>query len=240
MQRGPLRAAALEAPEQRPAPLTLPERLPPRRDLNEPVAASGSRPLIATEDLTVVVTGIDENRRAQLGVATFASVTGADFAWTPLTAGSVGEDGAITLHCVTPARVDIEITLSSAAQHARHAYYARQQLTAAARRDGASPTVTLAATIEEVIFELPESPLGQACRGPWRLLRIDDPRWLPQQLASTGIYLSGETPSMLSLGAGRYQLQDPLDPTRLQEFAVPGSPRVVLSAELAAPRAALR
>ncbi len=221
---------------EQPPPLALPERLPARRDLNEPVAAAGSRPLTATEDLTVIVAGIDEARRGQLGIATFASITGADFVWTPLTAGDVAADGTITVRCVTPARVDLEITLASAPEHARHAYFARRQLPAAMRRADSAPSVALAAAIEEVTFELPESPLGQACRGPWRLSRVDDPRWLPQQLASTGIYLSGEQPSTLTLGEGSYQLQDPLEPSRQQEFRVPGSARVVLSAELAAPR----
>ena len=60
------------------------------------------------------------------------------------------------------------------------------------------------------------------------------------QLASTGLFLAGDRGVTLLLGGGSYRLQDPLDPERGQEFAVPGPATVILSSELATPRAARR
>lgn len=240
MQRGPVLATEAPTPLLRAAPLALPERLPPRRDLNEPVAASTNLPLVTEDALTVIVTGVPASLREQIGVATFASVTGADFVWTPLRDGTLTADGSVTVRSAVPSREDLDITLASAAEHARHAYFARAHPPIAARRGDGATAVRLEATLATVTFELNDSPVGQACRGPWRLVRLDDEKWLPQQLLSTGLYLTGESPTTLLLGSGTYQLQDPLLPARQQEFTVPGTNRVVLNAELAMPRAGRR
>lgn len=173
--------------------------------------------------------------RTRLGVATFATVTGGDFVWTRLDDGVLEPGGSITVRSLVPTDGDLDITIAPSAELARHSYLVRRHLAAAERRQDQRGAVTLSALPTEVAFVLPVSPPGETCRGPWRLVRLDDPNWIPQQLDSTGVFLNSERTTTLLLGPGRYQLQDPLEPARHQEFAVPADSTIMLSDELARP-----
>lgn len=240
VQRGPVRMAEGVEVDSAPAPLAVPLRLSALRDHATPVAASGQRPLIAATELTIVVTGVPEHWRPRVGIATFAAVTGGDFVWTPLAEGEAQPDGSVVVRPVVPSQADLSITLAAGAELARHAYLAKESLTISARRDANNQTVTIAAELADVSFELPTQTASAAARGPWRLVRVDDERWLPQQFASTGLFLTTGEPTLLLLGQGHYQLQDPLDPSRHLPFEVPRQTRVALTPELAAPRVAPR
>ena len=73
--------------------------------------------------------------------------------------------------------------------------------------------------------------------GPLQLARVDDPHWLPMHCGANGITLIGDSPQDLLLGAGQYELCDPLAPLRRQRFEVPARDPVVLIDSLAVLRA---
>jgi hypothetical protein len=68
------------------------------------------------------------------------------------------------------------------------------------------------------------------------LSRCDDPHWLPSSHAATGIDLRGDRPTAIVLGAGDYELVDPIDVTRRQRFAAPATEEIRLNPDLAGAR----
>ena len=95
-----------------------------------------------------------------------------------------------------------------------------------------SPLVpTLRGDVHRVRFDLPE---GTEKAGPLLLQRVDDREWLPMEAAPAGLKLQRGARTSLLLGAGRYELQDPLAPTAAQVFEVPApAGAVTLSRSLA-------
>ncbi|MBX3462069.1 MAG: hypothetical protein KF830_02785 [Planctomycetes bacterium] len=167
------------------------------------------------------------------GIATYDAHTGADFAWTPLSAGMPLDDDAWSLPSATLVRGDLVVALASAPGLARHGYVARTIVAGDRGAAGQALVVDLRGGITTVRFELPASAQRA---GPLRLVRCDDPQWLPTFHAATGIELQAGQPTALALGAGDYELIDPIAPERRQRFQVPASGPVVLSPTLAGAR----
>ena len=118
------------------------------------------------------------------------------------------------------------MTLASASDLARHGYLTRRVVVA---EPGA--VVRLSGAQHEVRFDLPD---GVEQAGPLRLQRVDDREWLPMEAAPAGLKLQRGARTSLLLGAGRYELQDPLAPTAAQVFEVPApAGAVTLSRSLA-------
>ena len=237
LQRAPLGRADAPPMPGTPSALPAPTRLAPRPDHVAAVPASARRPLVVAATLQVREVGVPAAFRDRLGVATFGLAGGGNFQWTPLAAAtSAGDD--LLVEAAVPVGTALQVTLAATREQARHDYLAKIAMPALDGHDAAA--TVLHADFREVAFELPESPAATISRGPWRLVRTDDPQWLPLQLASTGLYLDGDAATRLLLGAGSYRLEDPLEPERNLEFAVPAVDRVVLSAMLAEPRGAPR
>jgi len=78
-------------------------------------------------------------------------------------------------------------------------------------------------------FELPS---GRGRAGPLRLVRVDDPQWLPMEHGTTGVLLADTESVTLLLGAGTYELQDPIARDKTQRFDVPAKDAVVISSTL--------
>ncbi|MCK5940869.1 MAG: hypothetical protein KAI24_02770, partial [Planctomycetes bacterium] len=89
--------------------------------------------------------------------------------------------------------------------------------------------VALDGAVHRVRFDLP-TDLDQA--GPLRLQRVDDRQWLPMLHATSGLRLRRGVDLTLTLGAGSYELQDPLAPERAQTFELPGTTAVTVTAAL--------
>ncbi len=240
-QRAPAPVAGAPVAPPGLSPLALPTRLP-RAELAGTIPAPAAAPSTAvqTRELRCTVAGLPEDLRARIGLGTFASTTGAGFAWTPLAGGTVAGDGAVTVVATVPAQWDLEITVAEQPEFARFAYLARSVVAASDLRRAAPIDVRLSVAVATVTFALTEPPLDRASLGPWRLTRTDDPRWLPMQLPSTGMFLSGDGSTTLVLGGGRYELRDPVDPRRAVAFRVPDDTRVPISSELTTARAAHR
>lgn len=211
-----------------------PERLPPAPEFaREAMPAAAQRDATTTEivvrlpHLPAVAAG------TSAGIATYDARTGADFTWTPLERATSGTDGAgLVVRTRSRVRGDVVIAFATAPQWARHAYLTRTSADAA--RAGSAPLhVDLPVAIATVELVLPATAGGA---GPLRLVRCDDPQWLPSADAATGIAL-GDAGATLLLGVGDYELVDPIDPTLRQRFTVPTDRPVVLSADLTRARA---
>lgn len=212
-----------EAPSR--TPLPRPARLAPVPELSalQASAPPDERPLIP---LRVEVRDIAAALRTpNAGVAVFLAATGGDFRWRPLSVSERRDDGAAALSVRAPAGAEYCVTLASASDRARHGYLARRVVVVA---PGA--IVRLSGALHDVRFDLPD---GADQAGPLRLQRIDDRDWLPMQAAPSGLKLRSGTRTVLQLGAGSYELQDPLTPSAAQVFDVPAaSGAVMVSAAL--------
>lgn len=195
-------------------------------------AAANGAGMVAAADLRIGIaialanlpSGLDRNRA---GVAIFGSQDGSDFQFHALAA--LGDD--LILRTQTQATDALRITLAEDAGHARHSYLCRVDHEFARQPTGAVP-LRLDASAQRVRF-LPGEGLAP---GPLHLRRLQDPDWHAPQLAAAGVRSHPEAPCELWLGAGQYELRDPLRPERSQLFAVPGTGTVVLSPVFASAR----
>lgn len=229
LRRGPLRQ--VEAPPPVPPTTSLPA---PDRLLADPELRHRAMPASVAMDprepsriaiaLRNVPAGLD---RAVAGIALFASDTGADFVWTPLAA--LGADD--TLATTTPIVGSVTITLARDQAFARHGYLARTTHTFSRSRGPltALPFECGAASVRLTV----DNP--QHVAGPLRLRRVDDPLWNASDAAPLGITVRGKAEVELVLGAGDYELEDPVDPARRQRFRVPAAAPVQINAALSRP-----
>jgi len=205
-------------------PLPRPTRLPPVPELGAlQRGARAAEPALA--EFTVEVADLAPARDG-LGVATFRAATGGDFRWQPLAAAEPRGASALALSVRARRGEEIAVTLASASDLARHGYLNRRVVIA---QPGA--VVRLSGARHEVRFDLPD---GVEQAGPLRLQRVDDRDWLPMEAAPAGLKLQRGARTSLQLGAGRYELQDPLASAAAQVFEVPAQAgAVTLSRSLA-------
>lgn len=221
-------AMPLELPE-----LALPEppqRLPVDPTFHQPPAAPPARPPAAGRTLTITVRDVPAALRAEAcGVATFQADSGSEFAWVPLATATTLADGSLQLQSRANAGGDVVVTLATARRFARHGYLARHQVAVPAGDVAATPVELLVRT-DMVRLTLSDPAITPV---PLRLARTDDPQWLPMELGSGSINVPRGGELRLLLGAGNYELRDPLAPERQLQFAVPGTPEIDISALLA-------
>ena len=226
-----LRRDALPEPQLAPiapiAPLPRPQRLPDAPDFARTALPATATREHAERNLTIHVPDLPTALRALdgAGIATFDARTGADFRWLPLAGGVQAPDGGFTWLATTRVRGELVVALAAAPERARHGYLARTTFAAA----GEALAVELPVVTATVQLALPPGSLGA---GPLRLARVDDPAWLPNAHGATGVSLVPDATVELLLGAGTYELLDPIDPSQSQRFTVPGADTVVLTAAL--------
>ncbi len=228
LRRGPGRTTTASDP----VPFAIPT--PPTRLAGDPAFARSAAPATGTREipvatrLRIVMKGIAPSlRTADSGVACFDATSGAGFVWTPVSEAAE-RDGSLELDVTVHGSNAQNVTVASKREFARHGYLALARWDPRSSSAG-STEVVLDATAQNVSFALP--PSAQRA-GPLRILRLDDPQWLPMELASTGLYLTrGATTTML-LGSGVYELGCPIDPERRQRFEVPADGAVVLTPAL--------
>ena len=162
-----------------------------------------------------------------MGIATFDATSGAEFTWTPLSAGTA-QNGDLLVEVTMFGKGERCVTLATERVFARHGYLVRTSFRIAPP-GGADPEVTLDAAVSAVRFELP--PKSRRA-GPLRIARLDDSQWLPMDLGTTGLSLTAEGPVTQLLGAGAYELRDPIAPDRVQRFDVPAPGPVVIDPTL--------
>lgn len=172
----------------------------------------------------------------QAGIAMFAAATGADFRWLPLRDALQAGLPTVLVRGEAAAGTKLTVTLAPHREHARHGYLARrnidvEQLPSANH----TATVELDGQVHSVRFDL---PIKSERAGPLRLQRIDDRQWLPMLTSTSGLTLRRGEQTTLLLGAGSYELQAPLRPGQVQQFAVPESTTVTVNEDLAPPEAA--
>lgn len=172
------------------------------------------------------------SRTATMGVATFDATNGSGFVWTPLTAANEQADGSLLLRATVHDTSEQSVTFATDRAFARHGYLARSRFVPD-RRSG-EVAVSLDATTNLIRFELPPTATRA---GPLRIVRLDDPTWMPMEHGTTGLSVTSSGPTTVLFGAGEYELQDPLVPERTQRFVVPASGPVVLSPSLTVARA---
>ena len=178
--------------------------------------------------MTIRVRGLPPAlRNDPSGVATFDADSGADFVWTPIAGATQASDGSLLLHSTSHSAGLLSVTLASSRAFARHGYLVR---TTARVPPSGGGEMLLDVKVANVRFEVPP---GSRRAGPLRLSRLDDPHWMPMQHGTTGLILTRDAPVTVLLGAGQYELRDPIAPERRQHLEVPGSEVVVITAELA-------
>ena len=205
-----------------------------------PAAAERARP--GRVALPVRVQGLDAGLRTTAGVGVFDAATGASFSWTPLAEGVLADDGSVRVEIQAYTTGDLCVTVATGRDLARHGYLARTILptplasstAAAGAGAGALAEVTIAVETATIRFEL---PAGAERAGPLRLTRTEDASWIPMYQGPTGITVDRDATVEIVLGAGQYELTDPLAPERHQRFEVPGPGVVTLSETLTASRA---
>jgi hypothetical protein len=163
------------------------------------------------------------------GVATFHTLTGGEFRWLPLSEAMRGQDNSLLVTADAQLGTRLTVTLATKREHARHGYIATQVLDVASENGIATPMVNLQGLVHDVQFNLPTN-VERA--GPMRLQRVDDRQWLPMRHDTSGLTLRRGKVTSLKLGAGTYELQDPLLPERRQQFTVPETMTVEVSATL--------
>jgi hypothetical protein len=230
LQRGQ-RPTAEPDPAAQTRQVPTPTRLAPDPGLRrQPVPASVGVEPTAAVPLTIVV----ENLPSALdpgtaGVALFATETGAEFRWLPLAAARDGKVFETTSNVVG----SLTATVAAAPEQARHGYLAAAERTFA-RANRAGETLTLDASAQQVQFGL-ANPEHRA--GPLQIRRVGDARWHARATAPTGLLCRGKEVVVLLLGAGDYELVDPIDQQVSQRFTVPSHSPVMIREGLSRPAA---
>jgi hypothetical protein len=163
------------------------------------------------------------------GIAVFHAVTGSRFQWLPLRDAERDASGGFVVRTSAAPGTRMAVTLAVERRHARHGYLERREIEITGDAAAALVEVPLSGRIHAVRFDL---PVGADHAGPLRLARADDPQWLPMLHGTSGLTLAIGTERMLRLGAGTYELRDPLDVERNQRFDVTADTVIVLLPEL--------
>lgn len=200
---------------------------------------AGTKPTIQPETNTRVTVPIrvqeslNSIKDEHAGIATFDSKTGADFQWYPLNEALRGDNQFLLVTSDAESNSTLTVTLAAKRDYARHGYLARRDVEIATPANGVVAMVTLPSEAFAVQFELPNET-DRA--GPLRLVRVDDPLWLPMRHSSAGLTLRKDHPTTLKLGAGDYRLEDPIVPDQFQQFRVTAATKVLVSEKLAPAR----
>jgi len=202
---------------------TPPARLPPQA--GDEAAPNGSA-LVPAADFRIAIAititnlpaGLD---RHQAGLALFGSADGSDFRFHRL--ADLGED--LLLQTQTLATGALRIVLAEDAEQARHSFLCRVDHEFARQPAGATP-LALDATAQRLRFVVAGS---DASYGPLLLRRRHEPDWHAPRAVAAGLRSHRDAPCELWLGAGEYELSDPLRPDRQQTFTVPGEGTVTLN-----------
>ncbi len=222
-RRAPLPpAAAVHAAEL--APLPLPQPLAPGPEFARPpraADAAGTR-TVAPQPLAVTfrVHGVPaawRTERAGLGV--FPADGSSGVVWLPL-ADPAGADGVVGVDHTVPRAGEYVVGVAAERGMAVHGY-----LTRARTRIAASGSVEIDVTAARVALELPPNVASTQLL---RLVRSDDPHWLLAD-ATSGLTIAPKTRRWLWLGAGGYDLCDPLQPEHRQHFEVPADTGVTVA-----------
>lgn len=168
-----------------------------------------------------------------IGVATFHTITGGEFRWHPLNEATREEDNSLLVTGDSQMGTRLTVTLARDREHARHGYLDKQVLDVTSENGHTAPLVILQGLTHDVQFNLPTN-IERA--GPMRLQRVDDRQWLQMSHDTSGLTLRRGKVTILELGAGTYELQDPLLPERTQQFTVPKTTVVEISSTLAPAR----
>jgi hypothetical protein len=227
--RQPAHATAVTAPPA-PAAITIgaPARLPAHADFGRIALAANHRPDRAPIRLDVRVRNLPpEWRPPTAGVALYAADDSDGLTWLPFASGTA-RDGDFEFATLHERAGDVVVSVALSRDAALHGYLARTRTTVAA-----GAVVELDASAAKVAFRA-RSGAGQT--GPFRIARVDDPHWLPIDVAVAGLVV-GATPTSLWLGRGDYVLRDTLRPDRQQAFTVPTDQVVEISDGLARARA---
>lgn len=195
--------------------------------------ATGRKHGVAPFSITVVVRGVPAALRTTTGGVWLARADGqGNRTWLPWhdpSATPATADQDIVWTATLDHVGDHVVAAATAHEFGQHGYLARRTATCTG-----PATIDLDASTSEVVFRLP--PLARQV-GPLRVARVDDPQWLPAAALPTGLSLAPGSPVRCRLGHGAYELHDPLRPEVRQAFVVPAADDVVISANLAAPRA---
>jgi hypothetical protein len=199
-----------------------PARLPPSTNGETPLQGTA---LVPTADLRIAIAIALRNLPAGLdpqtaGVALFGSQDGADFRFYRL--AELGNE--LVLRTDTLATDALRIVLAEDREQARHSYLCRVDHAFSRQPAGTAP-LELDASAQRVRFLVPD---GDTAYGPLQLRRLGEPDWHAPRAVAAGLRSQRQAPGELWLGAGRYELSDPLRPERRQQFAVPGDGTVVL------------
>jgi hypothetical protein len=170
---------------------------------------------------------------SSVGVATFHTITGGEFRWYPLSEATRDEGNSLLVTADSQLGTRLTVTLAYRRDHARHGYLAKQILDITSENGSETPLVTLQGQVHNVQFNL---PTNTERAGPMRLQRVDDRQWLQMSHDTSGLTLWRGKVTSLQLGAGTYELQDPLLPERSQQFTVPKTTAVEISSTLAPAR----
>jgi hypothetical protein len=212
----------------------LPQRLTPIADIETSLL-----PKIGSQENIKATVSIEVDQAKALlqlpsaGIATFQSQTGSDFRWLPLKGATLQANDTLLIKTESNIGERITVTLSARREQARHGYINRTQIEVQAKKDGSSNAVKVSGRTYRVTFNLPTS-VERA--GPLRLQRKDDRTWLPMQHDTTGLTLTKGQKTILELGAGAYELLDPLAPEHTQSFRIADDTAVEVIAEFAPTR----
>ncbi len=182
----------------------MPTRLGTGPDFGGVALAAAEKSGAARIAVTVRVHGLPAAWRTPDAGIAIAPVDGSDSPqWLPLAAASADDD-ALALACTLARAGDVTIALASNAECAAHGYLVRK--TVAVRAAG---PVEFDGSASQVHFRL---PAGSQHSCPVRIVRGDDPAWLPMHVAPSGLLVARETATAVWLGHGSYELCDPLRP----------------------------
>lgn len=229
-RHGPGRTAPPTSPKEL-APLTAPATLGADAAFARVATPAAARRPPQATTLHVRLRNLPPSARtATMGVATFETLSGASFTWTPLT--DANTDGAVMVATVSLSdAAERTVTLATEQAFARRGYVACSRITPPL--DAGTADLELDAAMHPTHFAL-ATVGGRA--GPLRVVRLDDPQWLPMAHL-TGLSVTAGAPVTMTLGAGAYELRDPIDPERRQRFDVPAASPIVIDRALSVVRA---
>ena len=227
LRRPPIRTDARSPLGATPRTIAAPQPVDARRDARAFVLPTDASHAGTAEPVAVSIHVEAPADFADTAGAALVSADGTREQWVPFAAMTTTPDGRRAVQWKGE-RQGGTVTIATSREEARHAYLARLD-------HDASATMRIDCVATVVALRPPE---GTAAAGPLRIVRIGHPHWLPLAIATAGLYVGPAT--TLLLGAGEYELVDPIDGTRRQRFSVPADSAITLDAGFAPPRAAPR
>jgi hypothetical protein len=234
LRRGPVPAAPSTPPSAAPTPPPAPQRV----FADGPTAAEPVPMPVARDDdeaieFRIRLTSVPDDLPPTAGVAVFATEASAEFTWLPIQGTPLAADGSCHLTAATRVVGELRIVLAAAPTLARHSWLCATHVRPVANLSEPAEFV-LEVAVQKVEFRL---PAGAGSAGPLQIVRLDAPMWTLAGSVPEGLCLQGATPRVVLLGAGAYELRDPLASTRRQPFTVPGHDHIVVNETLATGRA---